>query len=121
MLPGRDVGNDASGNGQRVSVIHGEVVRDAGDTRVNVSAAELFSSDIFARSGFDQRRSADEDRPSAFDDDGFIAHRWHIRPASRPRAHHYCYLRNAFGRKIGLIEENSTEVFAVRKDICLER
>ena len=54
---------------QRVLVVFGEVVGDAGEPRVHVGAAELLGRDFFAGRGLHERRAAEEDRPGAFDDD----------------------------------------------------
>ena len=47
---------------QRVLVVVGEVVGDAGDARVHVRAAELFGGDDLAGRGLHQRRPAQKDR-----------------------------------------------------------
>ena len=108
-------------NSQRVRVVFGEVVGDAGEARVDVGAAELFGGDFFAGRGFHERRAAEKDRPGAVDDDRFVRHRRHIRAAGRARAHHHGDLRDPLGRHPGLVEEDPPEVLAIGKDLGLER
>ncbi len=47
---------------QRVLVVFGEVVGDAGEPRVDVGAAELFGRDFLAGRRLHERRPAEEDR-----------------------------------------------------------
>ena len=47
---------------QRVRVVVGEVVDDAGGAGVHVAAAELLGRDDLAGRGLHQRRAAEEDR-----------------------------------------------------------
>src|SRR5687768_17484554 len=56
----------------RMLIIFSKMIRNARESCVDVCAAEFLCSDIFPRRGFDERRSAQEDRACAFDDDGFI-------------------------------------------------
>ena len=47
---------------QRMRVVVGEVIGDAGDARVHVAAAEVLGVDHLAGGGLHQRRAAEEDR-----------------------------------------------------------
>ena len=106
---------------QRVLVVFGEVVRDAGEPRVDVGAAELFRRDLLAGRGFHERRPAEKDRPGALDDDRLVRHRRHVRAAGGARPHHDGNLRNAFGRHPRLVEEDPAEVIAVGEHLGLQR
>ena len=46
-------------------------------------AAELLGRDVLAGGGLHQRRTAEEDRAGAVDDDGLVAHRRDVRAAGR--------------------------------------
>ena len=115
------VDDDRPADLERVLVVFGEVVGDAGEARVHVGAAELLGRDLFARGGLHQRRAAEEDRAGALDDDGLVGHRRHVGAAGRARAHHHGNLRNALRRHPRLIEEDAAEVIAVGKDLRLQR
>ena len=80
---------------QRVLVVFGEVVGDAGEPRVDVGAAELLGGDLLAGRGLHERRAAEEDRAGALDDDRLVRHRRHVGAAGRARAHHDGDLRDA--------------------------
>ena len=73
---------------ERVRVVLGEVVGDAGDARVHVAAAELLGGDHLAGRRLHQRRAAEEDRALVPDDDRLVAHRRHVGAARGARAHH---------------------------------
>ena len=82
----------------RMIIIFRKMIGHSREPRVDIRAAEFLRRDIFARRGFDERRSAEEDRARAFDDDGFVAHRRDVRAARRATAHHRRDLRDLFGR-----------------------
>src|SRR5205823_5029400 len=71
---GGHVGKNASCDGERVAIVFGEMIGDTRDARVHVGATQLFGCNVLAGGRFDQGRPADEDRSSAFDDDGLVAH-----------------------------------------------
>ena len=50
---------------ERVLVVDGEMIGDAGDARVHVGAAQLFGGHDLAGGGLHQRRSAEKDRSGA--------------------------------------------------------
>jgi hypothetical protein len=89
--------------------------------RVDIRPAQFFGSDIFARGGFDQRRSAQKDGACTFDDDRFIAHGRDVRAARRAGTHHRRDLRNALGRHARLIVEDAPEVIDIGEDFILKR
>src|SRR5260221_71213 len=96
------------------------MIRNTGESRVDIRSAEVFRSDILARRGFDERRSAEEDRAGALADDGFVAHGRNVRPACRATAHHRRDLRNLFGGHARLIVEDATEMIDIGKDFVLQ-
>ena len=80
---------------QRVRVVVGQVVGDAGDLGVQVAAAELLGGDDLAGRRLHQRRAAEEDRALVAHDHGLVAHRRHVGAARGARAEHGGDLRDA--------------------------
>ena len=60
---------------QRVKIVIRQVIGNARQTRVDISAAQFLGCDNFARCGLNQRRAGEEDGSLFLHDDGFIAHR----------------------------------------------
>ena len=106
---------------QRVLVVFGEVVGDAGEARVDVGAAQLLGRHLLAGRRLHQRRAAEEDRARALDDDRLVRHRRHVGAARRARAHDDGDLRDPLGRHPRLVEEDAAEVLAVGEDLGLQR
>ena len=102
-------------------VVERLVVGDAGAAGVDLGAAELLGRDVLAGRGLHQRRTAEEDRAGAADDDGLVAHRRDVRAAGRARAHDQRDLRDPGRRHPGLVVEDAAEVVAVGEDLGLER
>ena len=113
--------DDRAARLERVRIVLGEIVGDAGEPRVHVGAAELLGRDVFAGGGFHQRRAAEENRPGALDDDRFVRHRRHVGAAGRARSHDDGDLRNPLGRHARLVEEDPAEVIAIGEDVGLQR
>ena len=120
-LLGVQVGDDAAAQRQRMAVVLGHVIGDAGFPGVHIGAAEIFGGDHFAGRGLHQRRAAEEDRALIAHDDGLVRHRRHIGAARRARAHDHRDLRNAGGRQRRLIVEDAAEMLAVGKHFGLVR
>ena len=59
--------------------------------------------------------------PVPANDDGLVAHRWHIRTSGRARTHNGCDLGNALGRQLGLVVEDAAEVIPIGEDLGLQR
>jgi hypothetical protein len=97
------------------------VIGDAGEPRVDVGAAELLRGHVLAGGRLHERWAADEDGAGPAHDDRLVAHRRHVRASGRARAHHDRDLRDPLRRHPGLVEEDSSEVVAVREDVRLER
>ena len=106
---------------QRVRVVVGEVVDDAGGPRVHVAAAELLGGDDLAGRRLHQRRAAEEDRALVAHDHRLVAHRRHVGAACGARAHHAGDLRDPLRREVRLVEEDPAEVLAVGEDLVLHR
>ena len=104
-----------------MGVIVGQVVDDTGLASMHLPTTEFLSGDDLTRGGTDQRRPAEENRPFAADDDGFVAHGRDVRPARRARAHNGRELRDARLRHSGLVEEDPAEVVPVRENLVLQR
>ena len=51
-----------AGDVERVAVVLGEMVGDAGEARMHVGAAEVFGADLLAGRRLHERRAAEEDR-----------------------------------------------------------
>ena len=106
---------------QRVVIVLGEVVGDAGQPRVHIGAAELFGGDFLTGGGLDERRTAEKDGPRPLDDDRFVGHRRHVGAAGRAGAHHHRDLRDALRGHASLVEEDPSEVIAIGEDLGLKR
>ena len=113
--------DDGAREPQRVIVVFGHVVGDAGQPRVHVGAAQFLGGDLLAGGRLHQRRAAEEDRPRAADDDRFVRHRGHVGAAGRAGAHHDGDLRDALGGHARLVVEDAAEVVAVGEDLGLQR
>ena len=92
------------------------------ERRVWTSAPPSSSArDVLAGRGLHERRSAQEDRARALDDDGLVAHRRDVGATGRATAHDQRDLRDARGRHPGLVVEDPAEMVAVGEDVRLER
>ena len=100
-------------------VVLGEMVGDAGKTRMDLRAAEFFGRDVLAGRGLHQRRAAKEDGALVPDDDALVGHRRHIGAARRAGAHDAGDLRDAGRAHRRLVEEDAPEMLAVGKDLVL--
>jgi hypothetical protein len=78
-------------------VIFCKMIGHTREPRVDIRAAELLRGDVLTGRGFDERRSAEEDRTGAFDDDRFIAHGRDVGAACRAGSHHRRDLGNLLG------------------------
>ena len=88
---------------------------------MDVGAAELLGAHLLAGRRLHERRSTEEDRPGSAHDHGLVAHRRHVGASGRAGAHDDGDLGDALGRHPGLVEEDTAEVIAVRKDLVLHR
>ncbi len=111
--------DDAARDGQRVGIVFGQMIDDAGNARMHIGAAEVFGRHDFAGRRLDQRRAAEKDRALVLDDDRLVAHRRHVGAAGRARTHDGGDLRNALRRQVGLVEEDAAEVLLVRENLVL--
>ena len=106
---------------QRVRVVVGEVVGDAGEPGVHVAAAEILRAHLLAGRRLHQRRAGEKDRALLLHDDGHVRHRRHVGPAGGAGAHDHRDLRDAAGAQVGLVVEDAPEVVAVGEDLVLVR
>ena len=113
--------DDAAAERQRMAVVLGVVVGDAGLSRVHVGAAEILRRDHLAGRRLHQRRPAEEDRALVAHDDGLVRHRRHVGAAGGAGAHDHRDLRDARRRQRRLIVEDAAEMLAVGKDLGLVR
>ena len=111
--------DDPPDDAQRVAVVVGEMVGDAGDLGVQVAATEILRGDDLAGGGLHQRRAAEKDGALVADDHRLVAHRRHVRAAGRARSQHRGDLRNALGADVGLVVEDPPEMLAVGKHLVL--
>jgi hypothetical protein len=116
-----EVGDDAAADGEGVFIVQGVVIGDAGDTAVHVGSAQVFRADLFARRGFDQWRTSQEDGAIAAHNDCFITHGGNVSPTGGTGTHYGGNLRDALARHAGLVVEDTPEVLAIGKDVGLER
>jgi hypothetical protein len=113
--------HDRADDRQGVLVARRVVVGDSRLPCVNVGAAELLRGHVLAGRSLHERRSADEDRPRALDDDRLVAHRGHVGAAGGAGPHHRCDLRDPLRRQSRLVVEDAAEVVAVGEDLGLQR
>ncbi len=112
---------DSAEQPKGVHVVCGEVVGDTGKARMDIRAAEVLGAHDFSGRSLHERRPAEEDRALLADDDSLIAHGRHISPAGRAGSHHGRNLRDAGGGHARLVEEDATEMLAIREDFVLVR
>src|SRR5579864_5037606 len=86
-----------------------------------IRSTKFFCRDYFACSSFDQWWPTEEDRPIATHNHRLIAHRRYIGTTSRTRTHDRRNLWDALTGHTCLIIEDTPEVFAIRKNISLQR
>src|SRR4051794_36146881 len=102
--------DDVADNGQRVLVIFGEMIDDAGFARVQVAAAQFLGADLLASCRLNQRRAAEEDRALLADDHALVAHCRDIGAARGAAAHDAGDLRDSFRGHLRLVEEDPPEM-----------
>ena len=84
-------------------------------------AAKLLNTDLFAGSRLDQRGTAKENRPCAFDDDVVVAQRRHIGAASRAVTADHGNLRDIGLAQLDLVAEHPPAQIPVGKHPVLQR
>ena len=112
-------GDDPAHDPQRIPIVCGQVVDDAGGPGVQVSPAEFLGGDLLAGGGFHQWRTAEEDRALIADDDGLVAHRGNVGTTGGAGSQHRRDLRNARGAEPGLVVEDPAEVLPVGEHLVL--
>jgi len=85
---------DGPGKLKRMIVIISQMIRDPGNTCMDITTAKILGRNNFARCRLDKWWSSQKNRPLFFDNDIFITHRRDIGPARRAGAHHNGNLRN---------------------------
>ena len=88
---------------------------------MHIGAAQVFDRHVLAGRRFHQRRTAEEDRAGAPDDDVVLAQCRHVGAARRAVTEHDRDLRDAQFGKDGLIAENASGQIPVREDLRLKR
>ena len=83
------------------------------------TAAELLGGDVLAGGGLHQRWAGQEDGALVFNDDGLVTHGRNVGATCSAGAHDGGQLRDTLGRQVGLVEEDATEVVAVREYVIL--
>ena len=119
--PPAEVAHDLPADGQRMLIVERLAVRDARPVGVDLRPAEVLGAHVLAGRGLHQRRSAQEDRPGALDDDRLVAHRRDVRATCGRRAHDQRDLRDPRAGQPRLVVEDPPEVVAIREDLGLER
>ncbi len=104
---------------QRMRVVLGVVVGDAGTAAMHIGAAQGFGIDLLAGRRAHQRRTAQEHPALVAHDDGVIGHGRHVGAARGAGAVHHRDLRDALRRKPRLVEEYAAEVIAVGEHLVL--
>ena len=106
---------------QRVVVVIGVVVGDAGGAAVHIGPAQLLGADDLAGGGFHQRRPAEENRALVLHDDGLVRHCRQVGTAGGAGPKHGGDLGNAHCRHPGLVVEGVTEMLPVGEYLVLQR
>ena len=104
---------------QRMRIVLCQMIGHARQARVHIAATQIFCTDHFACSRFDQRGATQEDGALVFNNDGFVAHGWHVSTAGSATAHDHRYLRNAQCTHVGLVKKDAPKVIAVWKHVVL--
>ena len=86
---------------------------------MHICTAQIFGADNFAGGRLHQGWATQKDRALVFDDNAFVRHGGYIGTTRRATAHDNSHLGNTLSRHVGLVEEYSTKVFAVGKDLIL--
>ena len=120
-LDARQRRDDRAADREGILIVLGEVVGDARDARVDVGPAELLGRHLLSRGSLHERRAAEKDRAGSPDDDGLVGHGGNVGAAGRARPHDDRNLRDALRRHARLVEEDTSEMLAIRKDLRLKR
>ena len=110
-------GDDAAAKRQRMAVILGVVVGDAGFPCVHVGAAQFLGRNHLAGRRLHQRRPAEKDGALIAHDNGLIRHRRHIGAARGAGAHDHRDLGDAGCRQRRLIVKDAAEMLAIGKHL----
>ena len=113
--------NQRAGDGQRMGIVTGHMISNAGVGTVHFSAAQGLGADLLAGGGLDQRRTRQKDGGLLPDHDGFIRHGGHVGAACGAEPHHHRQLRDILGRHAGLVVEDATKVIPVGEHLILHR
>ena len=113
--------DDVAHDVERVDVVVRQVIGHTGDSRVQVSPAELFSGDVLARRRLHQRWAAEEDRALVAHDHSLVAHGGDVRSTGSAGAENCCDLRDSARRHRRLVEEDAAEVIAIGEHLVLHR
>ena len=92
----------------------------AADASVHFCPTQFFGADLLTGCRLQQRWPSQKDRALFLDNDCFVGHGRHIGATGGATSHHNRYLGDAFGRHIGLVIKNATEVFFIWKDFVLK-
>ena len=102
-----------------MGVVRGIVVGHARLAGVHIGAAKILCRDHLPRRRLYQRRAAQEDRALLAHNHRLVRHGRHIGTTRRTRAHDSGDLGNALRAHLGLVVEDPSEMFPVRKDFRL--
>lgn len=111
----------APGENNGVGVVDSEVVGDARDRRVHLTATKVLVANHLTSGGLDQGRTSQEDVALFLNDYALITHSGDIGTSSGTGAHDDGDLGDALGAHAGLVIEDATEVVAVGEDVSLVR
>ena len=119
VLVAIQMADNAAGNVERILVVFGIVIGHTRQPRMHIRSTQIFGGHHLACCRLDQRWTTEKNCALMTHDDRFIRHCRHIGPTCRARAHHDRDLGNAHRRHGRLIEENTAEMIAVRKNLGL--
>ena len=104
---------------QRVQVALRQMIRHTGQACVHIATTQVLGCDNLARGRFHQRGATQKNRSLIFDNDAFITHGWHIGAAGGAATHDHCYLCDALGAHVGLIEKDAAKMVPIRENLIL--
>ena len=113
--------DDVAGLGDRLHLVAGEMIRDAGNGAVHLGAAQRLAVDDLVDGGLDDLRSAEMDAAVARRHHDFVRQRRYVGAAGGAFAEHRRDLRNTRGRHPALPVEGAAEMVLIRKHLVALR
>ncbi len=116
-----EISSNRTRNLQRMRIVIGQMIGNAGKPCMRVTTAEIFRAHHLSGCSFDQRWTRQKDGALIAHDHCLVAHGRHVRTACRARTHDHGDLRNARRRHLRLIIKDAPEMIAIREYLILIR